>query len=107
MRWNSQSMSWPYVDTFSGSHQFSMLESLLALLLHLDCDLRRLTGFDLDLFRRLPERLVPHLDGLLAGRHVLDLRGAVAVGHAEERVRHDRDPREHPAVHVTGELDGV
>src|SRR3990170_6912776 len=30
MRWNSQSMSWPYVDTFSGSHQFNMRASLLA-----------------------------------------------------------------------------
>src|SRR3989454_5160926 len=29
MRWNSQSMSCPYVETFSGSHQSSMLASLL------------------------------------------------------------------------------
>src|SRR5213079_447865 len=74
MRWNSQSISSPYVDTFSGSHQSSMLASLLALLLHLDADLRHLARLDLDLPRLLAERLVPDLQRVLARRHVLDLR---------------------------------
>src|SRR6266571_6202065 len=105
MRWNSQSISAPYVDTFSGSHQSSMLASLLALLLHLDTDLRYLARLDLDLPRLLAERLVPDLDRLLARGHVLDLRRAAGVRHAEERRRQHRDPAEHPAVHVAGELD--
>src|SRR5262245_11150246 len=106
MRWKSQSMSRPYVDTFSGSHQSSMLaEPPGSLLLHLDRDLRGLPGLDLDLFRLLAERLVPRLDRVLAGRHVLDLRVATRVGDAEERIGHDGDPPEHPAVHVAGELD--
>src|SRR6185369_9487047 len=68
------------------------------LLLHLDRDLRWLPGLDLDLFRLLAERLVPYLDRVLSGRDVLDLGGAVGTGHAEERIRHDGDPPEHPAV---------
>src|SRR2546425_8638081 len=90
MRWNSQSMSCPYVETFSGSHQSSMLASLRALLLHLDTDLRHLARLDLDLPRLLTERLVPDLDRLLARGHVLDLRRAVGVRHAEERRRQHR-----------------
>src|SRR3989449_8506867 len=107
MRWNSQSISAPYVDTFSGSHQSSMLASLLALLLHLEAALHPLARLDVDLLRLLAERLVPDLDGLLARRHVLDLGGAVGVRDGEERGRQDRHPAEHPAVHVAGELDDL
>src|SRR5216684_1209037 len=106
MRWNSQSISWPYVDTFSGSHQSSM-QSLLALLLHLDADLRHLPGLDLDLLRLLTERLVPDLQRVLARRDVRDLRHAAAVRDAEVGMRHDGDPAEHPAVHVAGQLDDL
>src|SRR5262245_49722365 len=101
-------MSWPNVETFSGSHQLSMLVFAPPrpdlLLHHLDRDLRGGAGLHLDLFRRLPERLVPHLDRLLAGRRVLDLAHAVAVGDGEERMRHDGDPAEHPAVDVARDL---
>src|SRR5437762_1574761 len=107
MRWNSQSISAPYVDTFSGSHQSSMLASLLALLLHLEPDLHHLARLDVDLLRLLAERLVPDLDGLLARRHVLDLGRAAGVRDREERGRQDRHPAEHPAVHVAGELDDL
>src|ERR671931_1739992 len=107
MRWNSQSMSCPYVDTFSGSHQSSMPASLLALLLHLEADLRHLARLDVDLLRLLAERLVPDLDRLLARRHVVDLRRAAGVRDGEERGRQDRHPPEHPAVHVAGELDDL
>src|SRR6266480_656379 len=106
MRWNSQSISWPKVDTFGGNHQ-SSIGSLLALLLHLDADLRHLARLDLDLLRLLAERLVPDLHRVLARGHVLDLGHAAALGHAEERMRHDGDPAEHPAVHVAGELDDL
>src|SRR3989304_2907049 len=98
MRWKSQSMSFPYVETFSGSHQLSMLvRASWPLLLHLEGDLDRLAGLPLDLFGLLAERLVPHLDRVLPGRHVLDLHGAAGVGHAR-RPRHDRDPADPPAV---------
>src|SRR5919108_4752574 len=107
MRWNSQSMSWPYVDTFSGSHQSSMRASLLALFLHLDADLRHLARLDVDLSRLLAERLVPDLDRLLARGHVLDLGPAVGARDGEERGRQDRHPPEHPAVHVARELDDL
>src|SRR3989442_1552725 len=107
MRWNSQSISAPYVDTFSGSHQSSMLASLLALLLHLEPDLHHLARLDVDLLRLLAERLVPDLDGLLARRHVLDLGRAAGVRDREERGRQDRHPAEHPAVHVARELDDL
>src|SRR5438034_10491346 len=81
-----------------------MLASLLALLLHLDTDLRHLARLDLDLPRLLAERLVPDLDRLLARGHVLDLRRAVGVRHAEDRRRRHRDPAEHPAVPSAGGL---
>src|SRR3989442_1568170 len=86
MRWNSQSISAPYVDTFSGSHQSSMLASLLALLLHLEPDLHHLARLDVDLLRLLAERLVPDLDGLLARRHVLDLGRAAGGRDGDDRV---------------------
>src|SRR2546428_4519372 len=99
MRWNSQSMSCPYVETFSGSHQSSMLASLRALLLHLDTDLRHLARLDLDLPRLLTESLVPDLDRLLARGYGLDLHGGDGVRHAEVQRRQSRDSAEHPAVH--------
>src|SRR3989442_1100108 len=86
MRWNSQSISAPYVDTFSGSHQSSMLASLLALLLHLEPDLHHLARLDVDLLRLLAERLVPDLDGLLARRHVRHLRRALGGRDGDDRV---------------------
>src|SRR3989338_7720397 len=91
-------MSFPYVETFSGSHQSSMLVGASRpcgpLLLHLDRDLDGLTGLDLDGLRLLAERLVPDVQRVLAGRAVLDPGRAVGIGHAEERVRHHRDPAE-------------
>src|SRR5437867_11082034 len=103
MRWNSQSISCPYVDTFSGSHQSSMLASLPALLLHLEADLRHLARLDVDLLRLLAERLLPDLDRLLARRDVLDLGRAAGVRDREERGRQDRLLPEHSATHVAGE----
>src|SRR5213079_376428 len=107
MRWKSQSISCPYVDTFSGSHQSSMLAGLLALPLHLEADLRRLARLDVDVLRLLAERLVPDLDRLLARRHVLDLGRAAGVRDGEERGRLDGQPSEHPAVHIARELDDL
>src|SRR6059058_4646764 len=107
MRWNSQSISCPYVDTFSGSHQSSMLASLPALLLHLEADLRHLARLDVDFLRLLAEGLVPHLDRLLARRYALDPRGAAGIRDGEERGWQDRHPPEHPAVHVAGQLDDL
>src|SRR5262249_57600090 len=75
------------------------------LLLHLESDLRGLPGFDIHVLRLLAERLVPHLDGVLAGRDVVDLGHAIGIGNAEEWARHDGDPPEHPAVYIAGELD--
>ena len=69
-------MSRPYVETFSGSHQLSMLVRASWLLRYFFIskrDLRRLPGLDLDVLGLLAERLVPHLDLVLAGGHVLDL----------------------------------
>src|SRR5712691_12210484 len=106
MRWNSQSISWPYVETFSGSHQLSMSgPRLLALLLHLEGDLGRLARLHLDLFALLAERFVPDVDLVLAWGHVVDLGHPIAIGHAEEGIRHDGHPAQHPAVHVAGQLD--
>src|SRR5437867_2133359 len=116
MRWNSQSISWPYVETFSGSHQFSMRFSRppvrprdrpALLLHHLDADLGRLASLDVDVLGLLAELLVPDLDGLLAGRDPLELRDPVLVRHAEVRRRHHREPPEHPAVDVTRQLDDL
>src|SRR5437016_9841661 len=107
MRWNSQSISAPYVDTFSGSHQSSMFASLPALLLYLEADLRHLARLDVDLLRLLAQGLVPHLDRLLARRHVLDLCRTVGVRDVEVRGWQDRHPPQHPAVHVAGQLDDL
>src|SRR6266571_7376254 len=101
MMWKSRSMSRPYVETFSGSHHSSMLFAL-----HLEADLGRRSRLHLDLFLHLAERLVPHLDLLLAGGHALELRDAVRVGDRRPAGRH-REPAEHPAVHVAGELDDL
>src|SRR5205809_481374 len=90
MRWNSQSISAPYVDTFSGSHQSSMLASLLALLLHLEPDLHHLARLDVDLLRLLAERLVPDLAALLARRHRGHVRHELAAVLVDRRLRHLR-----------------
>src|SRR5207249_5404609 len=84
-----------------------MLAGLLALLLHLEADLRRLARLDVDVLRLLAERLVPDLDRLLARRHVLDLGRAAGVRDGEERGRQDGQPSEHPAVYVARELDDL
>src|SRR5947209_2877202 len=101
MRWKSQSMSAPYVETFSGSHQFSIRFSALprrrlGLLLQLEADLGCLAGLHLDLLGLLAESFVPDLHGLLAGRDVLDLHCPVRIGDTEEGRRQDGHPPEHP-----------
>src|SRR5438034_1161126 len=69
-----------------------MLASLLALLLHLDTDLRYLARLDLDLPRLLAERLVPDLDRLLARGQAIDRGLARDARQADEGGRGQGGP---------------
>src|SRR4051794_29184209 len=65
-----------------------------------DVQIGRLAVGDRQLLGLGPQTLMPHLDRVLPGRHVLDLEAAVLTGDRVERVvRHDQ-VRGHPGVHV-------
>src|SRR3972149_4478950 len=53
----------------------------ILLLAHLEGDLGGRAGLDLHLLAHLPERLVPDLHLVLAGRDVVELEGAAIVAH--------------------------
>src|SRR5262245_49893792 len=65
-----------------------------------EVDLLRLLGADRHLLLLRAQLLVPHLDRVLARRHVLDRERPVLAAHGEERVLEDSDVRLHPGMHV-------
>src|SRR3990167_4811143 len=77
------------------------------LLAHLEGDLGGRAGLDLHLLAQLPERLVPDLHLVLAGRDVVELEGAAIVAHRIGGVLAHDDPGRHPAVHVALDLDDL
>src|SRR6185503_12674833 len=57
---------------------------------------RRASVGHLELFAVAAIALVPRLDGVLAGGHVLQGEGAFGLGHVVERIAHHTDVPEHP-----------
>src|SRR5437667_10713692 len=86
---------------------WTFLSRLSGFLAYLDDDAGDGLVVDGDVAGDRPQGLVPDLERVLAGRHVVESELAVGAGEGEERVPGDHHPGPHPGVEIAVDPDDL